>query len=196
VAYLWVVFAAFVLWDLFRREWTRTSLTVLMVTAAFTSLVYAVGWRPAVIGEWDRVLVRNPFRTASIPWNAVEDIDVTDALRIHTRLTIVRAWAVDRGGAASNTFRGVTARGGLTGRSIGRGDFGGNPRSSGPDVEQRAMAAMARRGPAETALQTLTERWRQRRGQTRGVAVIRWAWPTIALIVGTVGGSIALMLTA
>lgn len=179
VALIWVPIVAFVLWDVSRLGFPSSGWSALAVIGALTVLVYAVGWRPAVVAGQDAVVVRNPFRTATIPWGAVTDIDVTDALRVHTADSVTRAWSVDRGGALANTMRGMGSR----------------RMSSHRGVEQAAMVEMARRSPADFTLAALTEIWRQRRGQVRGTRHIAWAWPVIGALLALTATSVALIAT-
>jgi hypothetical protein len=178
VAALWLPFAVFAIWDVVRRDFPRSGVTALAIVGAISVLVFAVGLRPAVLADNGKVVVRNPFRTTTLPWNTVTNIDATDALRVHTSGSIVRAWAVDRGGGASNMFRGWNSR-----------------RLSAPGVERQALAEMARRGPADLAVVTLTETWRQQRGHSRGSVAVTWAWPVIAALLVLTALSVVLVVT-
>lgn len=56
-------------------------------------------WRPAVTVDDDRVLVRNVFRTVSVPWAALIDVDTKYALTLvtpHRRVTALAAPAPGR----------------------------------------------------------------------------------------------------
>ena len=179
VALIWVPILAFTVWDVGNRGWPASGMAALAVMAAVTVLVYAVGWRPAVLAGAENIVVRNPFRTTTIPWSAVTDVDVTDALRIHTTRGITRAWAVDRGGAASNMVRGMSSK-----------------RMAGAQgVERSAMEAMARRSPADYAVAALTETWRLRRDQAHGTVQVEWAWPVLGAFLALVALSAVLIAT-
>lgn len=167
VALIWLPILGFTVWDLANRGFPPSGRIALSVMGAISVLVYAVGWRPAVLASDREVVVRNPFRTTTIPWGAVTDIDLTDALRIHTASGTTRAWSVDRGGAASNMMRGIGSR-----------------RIAAGGLERTAVEAMARRSPADYAVAALVETWRRRRGETRGTAEIEWAWPVLGAFVG------------
>ena len=179
VAMIWVPILAFAIWDVARLGFPTSGWTALAVMGAVTVLVYAVGWRPAVVAGQDAVIVRNPFRTATIPWGAVTDIDLTDAIRIHTAAGVTRAWSVDRGGALSSVMRGMGTRRMSTGRGL----------------EHAAMAEMARRSPADFVLAALVETWRQRRGQVRGTRQVAWAWPVIGAFLALTAAAVALIAT-
>jgi hypothetical protein len=154
-------------WDVVNRGFPPSGWTALAVIGALTALVYAVGWRPAVLAGADAVVVRNPFRTSTIPWNTVTDIDLTDALRIHTNVGIIRAWAIDRGGAASNMLRGMSSK-----RMVAKG------------VERSALEAMARRSPADFTVTVLTDLWRRQRNHAEGSVQVVWAWSVVGAFIG------------
>lgn len=160
---IWLLLLAFSIWDVANRGFPSSGWTALAVMGAVTVLVYAGGWRPAVVAGNDAVVVRNPFRTTTIPWSAVTDIDLKDALRIHTKGRVIRAWSVDRGGALTSVMRGMSSRRVPAVRGI----------------EAAALAEMARRGPAEVAVATLRDLWLQRRAKARGTVLVQWAWPVI-----------------
>ena len=59
-------------------------------------LSWVFGLRPAVLENPADVEVRNPVRTARIPWAAVTDVDQTDVVRIHVGDLVVRCFALPR----------------------------------------------------------------------------------------------------
>ena len=179
VALIWLPILAFTIWDVASRGFSRNGWIALAVMGAVTVLVYAVGWRPAVLAGSEVVVVRNPFRTTTIPWGEVTDIDLTDALRVHTDAGLTRAWSVDRGGAASNMLRGM----------------GTKRMRSTQGVERTALEAMARRSPADYAVAALTDSWRRHRDQVRGVVQVAWAWPVLGAFVALVALSAVLIAT-
>jgi uncharacterized membrane protein len=68
----------------------------LLVIGAVCLVAYVLGMRPAVLEEVEGVRVRNPLRTAVIPWVAVTHVDVTDVLRVHADDRVVRCFAIPR----------------------------------------------------------------------------------------------------
>ncbi len=164
MALLWVPVVAFSVWDVARRGFPSSGFTALAVIGALSVLVYAAGWRPAVLAGPDGIIIRNPFRTTTAPWAAVTDIDITDALRVHTDAGITRAWSVDRGGAASNIVRGMSSR----------------RMEAKTGVERSAIREIARRSPADYAVSALVELWRQHRKSSLGAPRTVWAWPVLA----------------
>lgn len=156
----WAAFVAFNIWDVGRRDWPANGVVALLILGAISVIVYAVGWRPAVIGENAGVEVRNPARTIHLPWNKITDIDATDALRVHVDDTIYRSWAVSRGGAMANAVRGS-----------------GRKPTGVPGIEANALSELARRSPADYAAATLVDTWRQVRTRSKGEVRVTWAWP-------------------
>lgn len=166
VAVGWAAFVLFNVWDVGRRGWPSGGVVALLVVGAISVVVYGLGWRPAVIADTAGVQMRNPARTIHLPWNAITDIDATDALRVHVGPTVYRAWAVSRGGAMSSVLRGS-----------------GRKPSGAPGIESDALAALARQSPADYAAATLSDSWRQARHQSRGGVRVAWAWPeAVALL--------------
>lgn len=162
---VWVLFAGFGAWDVAARGFPDSGVTALVYLAAVSVVVYAIGWRPAVIADNAQAVIRNPLRTYELPWSRVTDIAVTYSLQVEYRGGVVRAWAADRGGAASNMLRGVTSR------------------RPAPGVEREALRELARRSQADYARETMREIWLHQRGHTKGEVRITWAWPVIALFV-------------
>jgi hypothetical protein len=174
VAVLWAAFVVFNVWDVGRRGWPHSGVVALLVVGAITVVVYAIGWRPAVVADANGMEVRNPLRTIHLPWNAITDIDATDALRVHVGDQIFRAWAVGRGGAAASALRGM-----------------GRKPTGAPGIEANALRELARQSPADYAAATLTDLWRQTRNRTTGNLRITWAWPEAAVLVVLVLAAVA-----
>jgi len=169
VAVGWAAFVLFNGWDVGRRGWPSGGVVALLVVGAISVVVYALGWRPAVIADTAGVQFRNPTRTIYLPWNAITDIDATDALRVHVDPTMYRAWAVSRGGAMTSVLRGS-----------------GRKPTRAPGIESDALAALAQQSPADYAAATLNDSWRQARHHTRGEVRIAWAWPEALVLLAFV----------
>lgn len=172
VAVLWAIFVVFNVWDVGRRGWPDSGIVALLIVGALSVVVYALGWRPAVIADAAGIDVRNPLRTIHLPWNTITDIDATDALRLHAGSVLYRSWAVGRGGAIASALRG-------SGR-----------KPTAPGIESTALAELARQSPADYAAATLNDMWRQTRGRTRGSVRITWAWPEAIVLVAFVVAAI------
>lgn len=56
-------------------------------------LVWVGFWLPAVVIAEDAVSVRNPFRTVTVPWGAIQRVDTRWALRLITSGGSFTAWS-------------------------------------------------------------------------------------------------------
>jgi hypothetical protein len=167
-ALCWVVFLVIILQDLARHDFF-SNYVALAWLAFLSTWVWCTSWRPQVTFDFERVEVRNPLRTARVPWNTITRIDATDSLRLHTKERIVRSWAVTRSGAVASLLR--SAR---TPASSAQG---------GP--AQAAMYQLARRSPVDYAVEVLRDTWEERRTSTKGQLEVRWAMPEIVAILVT-----------
>lgn len=90
--WLWLVFAALNTWDLIARGSMPSALIAGAVLGVITVMVFLMALRPAIVPRDGGVLVRNPLRNAYIPWNAIDDVIVTNAIIIESGPTTVRCW--------------------------------------------------------------------------------------------------------
>ena len=110
----WVIAIAVVLGvaDTVRRGELGADGTGVCLLLALVPLVYVLGVRPAVIEGPNALEVRNPLRTTIVPWAAVEDVDVTDVLRVrYGDDSYVRCFAVPRRRPAPSTLRSASTTG-------------------------------------------------------------------------------------
>jgi hypothetical protein len=96
VAVILMFAVAFGALDTIRRGAFVSTLPGLLFMLGGCALSYAYGLRPAVLEGIEGVVVRNPLRTARVPWTSVTAIDVTDVLRVHAGATEVRCFALPR----------------------------------------------------------------------------------------------------
>ncbi|MGI5485964.1 hypothetical protein [Microtetraspora malaysiensis] len=89
----WIVFAAWNAWDLISRGSMPSALIAGAVLGVITVFVGLLALRPAIIPEEGGVRVRNPFRTAYVPWNSVDQVQVSNAIVIVAGDTTVRCWS-------------------------------------------------------------------------------------------------------
>lgn len=169
-AVLWLVFVVVVTVDIVRKGFPRSGLIGLTWVAFFSALVWMLAWRPYVRYDDDVVEVRNPARTAVLPWNTITRIDAAESLRVHTKQRIVRSWAVVRSGAVANLVRSTRT-----------------PPADSYGPERAALQALARRSPVDYAVEVLRDVWETRRTSTNGTETVTWAMPElIALAVSVV----------
>ena len=137
-------------------------------------LVVAFTLRPAVYAGEDRLRVRNPFRTITLPWGAVETLRAAYSTEVVTAGGKYQLWAVpvslrQRKKASRQARRGATA----------------GPRF-GPQVEP-GPAPRAVADQAIDELRELEERAADRES-AQGEPVVRWAYEIVApIVVGAVG---------
>ncbi|WEH39989.1 PH domain-containing protein [Streptomyces sp. AM 2-1-1] len=73
----------------------RAPWQALSATALVAPLVIALTLRPAVLAGTRRILVRNPFRTITLPWSAVEGIRAAYSTELYTTGgTKYQVWAL------------------------------------------------------------------------------------------------------
>lgn len=82
--------------DAVLRATAGARLAVVATGLGAALLSWVFGLRPAVIENPRGVEVRNPIRTAEIPWAAVTDVDEADVVRIHVGDLVVRCFALPR----------------------------------------------------------------------------------------------------
>lgn len=113
----WVVAVAAVVLvlDIVRRGQLGPYAGMVCLLLAVVPTVYLLGVRPAVVEGPNALEVRNPLRTTVIPWAAVEDVDVTDVLRVRyggpDHETYVRCFAVPRRRPAPSMLRSASTTG-------------------------------------------------------------------------------------
>ncbi|UNO40227.1 PH domain-containing protein [Streptomyces sp. MST-110588] len=139
-------------------------------------LVVAFTLRPVVRAGQDRLVVRNPFRTITLPWGAVEDLRASFTSEVFAGGTKYQLWAVPV------SLRQRKKAGRQAARSANR-----------PAKSQFGLHLDAGPPPRATADRTLDElRELQERGAAResaqGGPAVRWAYEIIApCVVGVLG---------
>lgn len=92
LASVWIVAAALLLLDVVLRGEGRPAWIATATLAASVAVVYVVWLRPRVVSTERGIRVINPLRETFVPWAAVQWVDVTDVLRVHTPTQVVRSW--------------------------------------------------------------------------------------------------------
>ncbi|MFC4053997.1 PH domain-containing protein [Actinomadura syzygii] len=101
-AYAWLVFAAFNLVDVLfgvtgDAKLSANTFGLVAVLLLGCGVAYAVGLRPAIIGDDDGIALRNPLRDVRVPWAAVRGIEGGHVLTVtftgaDGTETVSRAW--------------------------------------------------------------------------------------------------------
>lgn len=181
LGWLWMVFAAYNVFDILRHPWDRASAYAGSILLLVCGFVYIIGLRPRLHADTERVLIRNPLRDIEIPWGAVTEVSTRDSIRIETEDKRYHSWV----GHVPNRRRAQFSRSKLRARSAelsadtrGRG-FSQSGASARSEVEKSSQAEfMVQR------MQNLSERFgpaSKDAGHT--TASVRWYWPAVAALV-------------
>ncbi len=115
VAWVVGVGAVVLVLDVVRRGELGSYGGMVCLLLALIPTVYVLGVRPALVEGPNALEVRNPLRTTVIPWAAVEDVDVTDVLRVRyggpDHETHLRCFAVPRRRPAPSLLRSASSTG-------------------------------------------------------------------------------------
>ncbi|MGR6923901.1 PH domain-containing protein [[Actinomadura] parvosata] len=178
MAWVWLVFVAFNVWDLIVRYNGKASLVALAVLGALTALVYAVALRPATVFTEAGLVGRNPLRTTFLPWAAIEDVTVSHAITVqHGDDRVLRLWTP----MSSARERARAQRRGVATEQRGR--FKTEPTL--PRAEQAAAEAFAGKTHADWVGEQIRERAEsaRRRGEEAAPARTSWSYDAIGLLV-------------
>ncbi|MFG2093764.1 PH domain-containing protein [Streptomyces sp. NPDC048612] len=164
--------------DALLRGAVHTKLTALFALLLGVPLVTAYTLRPLVRAGEDRLTVRNPFRTITLPWGAVEELRATFSTEVFTSGGKYQMWAIP-----------VSLR---QRKKVSRQAAGSAPR---PRFGLNADAGPVPRAMADQTLDELREIKERatHRESAQGEPVVRWAYAVIApVVVGAVGLAVML----
>ncbi|MGV9777145.1 PH domain-containing protein [Streptosporangium sp. NPDC003464] len=162
LGWIWMAFAAGNAVDLTVRYSGPSSLVAAAVLGVLTALVFITCLRPAVVLAEDGVLVRNPLRNTFVPWEGVEEVTVSHAIKITSGDGSVRCWTPQ----TSARERAAAVRRSNPAGTGGR--YRTEPaRSKG---EQAAAEALAGKTHADWVAEQITERAEAARRATAGSA--------------------------
>ncbi|WP_052422824.1 PH domain-containing protein [Nonomuraea candida] len=191
LAWVWVAFVAFNVYDLIARFNGKPSLVALAVLGALTALVYAVALRPATVFTEEGLVGRNPFRTTVVPWAAIDDVTVSHAINVrHGDDQVLRLWTP----MSSARERAKAERRGAP--KAERGRFRTEPTLA--RGEQAAMEAFSGKTHADWVGDQIRERAEsaRRRDDAPAPARVRWSYDSIAVLVVAVALTVAAIVVA
>jgi hypothetical protein len=148
----------------------RTAWTAVAAALIGGPLVAAFTFRPAVFVDEDRLRVRNPFRTITLPWGAVALLrsgythEVVDTAGKRYQL-----WALPVSLRARKRVQRVKARQDAV-----------SPMGLTTDGVAAGVAATPVRGDTDQVVADLRELQERRAGATPGEVTVRWAWQVFA----------------
>ncbi|MGI5284016.1 hypothetical protein ACQEVF_11845 [Nonomuraea polychroma] len=178
LAWVWLAFVAFNVWDLISKYNGKPSLVALAVLGALTAVVYVVALRPATVFKESELVGRNPVRTTYVPWASIEDVSVSHAINVrYGEDQVLRLWTP----MASARERAKAQRRGMPGQQRGR--FRTEPTVS--KGEQAAVEAFAGKTHADWVGDQIRERAESVRHRHEEAAPVRvvWAYDAIAVLV-------------
>lgn len=168
---LWVLVAAYVVFDVIRAGDGHDIVVALALVASVSVVIHATATRPAVVIDDAGILLRNIVRDIYVPWSAVEDIDTEWVLTVHTSGRKYVAWAV----SARNPARQRQA-----GSSMFSGFASPRLREMAADAQESAPPAS---GAAGQASEQVVERWLRWRGSVpAGAATVTYRWELVAAL--------------
>ena len=101
LSWAWFVVALIVLIDLAIQGRDHAAVVTAALVLAITGVVYACAWRPKIVADSSGITVINPVRDYQVPWMAVSNVDVVNAVRVHcepapgaSRGKVLYSWAV------------------------------------------------------------------------------------------------------
>ncbi|POM27234.1 hypothetical protein BTM25_16450 [Actinomadura rubteroloni] len=167
-----VVFAVLNLLDLLvgltgAARHDRTGAAYALALLFGCALAYALGLRPAILGDDAGVTVRNPLRDTRAPWRAVREVAGGAAVTVRFagpdgRDVVTRAW-VDQ--------------------TSPRAQAKAEKRSARDGAAKVAAAALKGRTPATYTAERLNEIGRRDRAEGSETGTVSWSWPTVAALV-------------
>ncbi|SEG99515.1 PH domain-containing protein [Nonomuraea solani] len=177
MAWVWIAFVAFNVYDLIARYSGKSSLVALAVLGVLTALVYAVALRPATVFTEEGLVGRNPFRTTFLPWAAIDDVTVSHSINVrHGEERVLRLWTP----MSSARERARAQRRGVP--KVERGRFKTEPTLS--RSEQAAVEAFAGKTHADWVADQIRDRAEsaRRRDETAAPVRVTWAYDAIAVL--------------
>ncbi|MFF5210751.1 PH domain-containing protein [Streptosporangium sp. NPDC000396] len=150
IGWIWMAFAAANAVDLIVRYNGPPSLVAAAVLGVLTAVAFVACLRPAIIVTEDGVLVRNPLRNTFVPWESVDEVTVSHAIKITSGEKHVRCWAPQ----TSARERAAAVRRGNLARTGSR--YKTEPVRS--KAEQAAAEALAGKTHADWVAEQITER--------------------------------------
>lgn len=120
LSWAWLIVAVITLTDLAIQGRDHDALVTAVLIVAISAVVYGCAWRPRIVADSTGITIVNPLRDHRVPWSAVSNVDVVNAVRVHcppapgsTSGKILYSWAVQ---ASPSSARRAARRAGLSGQ--------------------------------------------------------------------------------
>ncbi|MEO3793925.1 PH domain-containing protein [Nonomuraea sp. B10E15] len=191
LAWVWLAFVAFNVWDLIAHYTGKSSLVALAVLGALTALVYSIALRPATVFTQEGLVGRNPFRTTFLSWASIDDVTVSHSINVHHGdERVLRLWTP----MSSARERAKAQRRGAPRRQRGR--FTTEPTLS--RSEQAAVEAFAGKTHADWVGDQIRERAEaaRRRDEQAAPPRVTWSYDSIAVLAAAIALVVAAIVVA
>ncbi|MEQ4715173.1 PH domain-containing protein [Nonomuraea sp. B19D2] len=191
LAWVWLVFVAFNVWDLIAHYTGKSSLVALAVLGALTAFVYVIALRPATVFTEEGLVGRNPLRTTFLPWASVEDVTVSHSINVsYGDGRVLRLWTP----MSSARERARAQRRGMPRQERGRL----RTEPTLPKAEQAAAEAFAGKTHADWVGEQIRERAEsaRRRDQEAAPGRVTWSYDAIAVLAAAVALLVAAIVIA
>jgi Bacterial PH domain len=161
---------------------TGTAFVELLWAAAITVLVVEVFVRPRVEAVDDGVVLVNPYRTAVVPWAALERVDAELSLELVTPGKRFTSWAATGSRAARPRRRRWTED-----DPDLAGERGGPPPNLTDVLRTKGLASITGAMQCKLFIEEAWQAWRTAPGRERGergeaAPAVRWHWRSFALL--------------
>jgi hypothetical protein len=158
---------------------TGTALVDLLWAAAVTALVVEVFVRPRVETVDDGVVLVNPYRTAVVPWEALQRVDAELSLELVTPGRRFTSWAA----TGSRNARPRRRRWADDDPDLGR-EQGGTSPTLAEVLRTKGLASITGAMQCKLFIDEAWQAWRTSPGPERGegAPAVRWHWRSFALL--------------
>lgn len=173
--------AAWLIGDAALNGTGKTPAVSLAAVPVFAFPVIAYTLRPAVLANDRRLVVRNPWRTITAPWAAVDALRAGYSVELLAEGRKFQVWAVPVSLRQRKRANRVRARGGAPEHTSRMGMVfgGGGGASAGSPVAGSSDPTRAWSDQVTSVLQEMAER-NASRPDAAGPVVVRWCWWVIA----------------
>ena len=120
LSWAWLLVAVIALIDLAVQGRDHAAVLTALAIIAISAVVYGCAWRPRIVADSSGITVANPLRDHQVPWAAVSNVDVVNAVRVHTTPEpgetsgkVIYSWAVQ---SSPSSARRAARRAGLSGQ--------------------------------------------------------------------------------
>src|SRR5919202_2641448 len=177
-----LLFDVVLLWsaqDGLRAGRTGTALVDLLWAAAITALVIEVFVRPRVETIDDGVVLVNPYRTAVVPWGALERVDAELSLELVTPGRRFTSWAA----TGSRNARPRRRRWAEDDTDLAR-ERGGTSPNLAEVLRTKGLASITGAMQCKLFIEEAWQAWRTSPRRDRGetTPAVRWHWRSFALL--------------